>query len=87
MKGTASETFWKSSRSSATPTERAIAIRCSTALVEPPSAITVTIAFRKAGAVMMADGRRSDASSSRMAAPAAKHSSTFSCELAGLDDE
>ena len=47
--GTRSLTFWKSSIDSGTSTARAMAIRCSTALVEPPSAITTTIAFSKRG--------------------------------------
>ncbi len=33
-----------------------MAIRCSTALVEPPSAITTTMAFSKAWRVMMSRG-------------------------------
>eukprot|EP00976_Prorocentrum_cordatum_P026942 547130-Prorocentrum_minimum.AAC.1 len=42
---------WKSSRVSSMPAESAMAIRWSTALVEPPSAITVTIAFSNAARV------------------------------------
>ena len=39
--GTRSLTFWKSSIVSGTSTARAMAIRCSTALVEPPRAMTI----------------------------------------------
>ena len=40
MNGMRSLTVWKSSIVSGTSTARAMAIRCSTALVEPPSAMT-----------------------------------------------
>ena len=56
MKGTRSETRWKSSIVSATPAERAIARKWSTALVEPPVAMTSTIAFSKAARVMTSRG-------------------------------
>lgn len=59
MKGTRSETRWKSSSVSVMPTEWAMAMRCSTALVLPPVAITVTIAFSNAARVMMSRGRMS----------------------------
>ena len=45
---------------------RAMASRCSTALVEPPSAITTVIAFSKAARVMMSRGLMSALSSSRI---------------------
>ena len=47
---------WKSSIVSGTFTLRAMAIRCSTALVEPPSAITTTIAFSNASRVITSRG-------------------------------
>mmetsp|Transcript_11442 Transcript_11442/g.29743 ORF Transcript_11442/g.29743 Transcript_11442/m.29743 type:complete len:200 (-) Transcript_11442:706-1305(-) len=87
MNGTESETSWKVSRERLRPTARPIAIRWSTALVEPPRAITVTIALRNAAAVMMSDGLRSSINSRFIAAPAATHSAIFSSELAGLEDE
>ena len=43
----------KSSRLSSTPASRAMASRCRTPLVEPPSAITSVIAFSNAGLVMI----------------------------------
>ena len=79
-------TAWKSSIVSGTPTERAIAIRCSTALVEPPSTITTTIAFSKAARVMMSRGLRSSSSRLRIAAPARRHSSSFAGSSAGVDE-
>ena len=57
--GTRSLVAWKSSMVSGTPTARAMAIKCSTALVEPPSAIVTTIAFSNASRVMIARGRSS----------------------------
>ena len=86
MNGTRSLTFWKSSMVRSTSTERAIAIRCSTALVEPPSAITITIAFSNASRVMMSRGLRSRSSRLRIAAPAAKHSSSLRGWVAGVDE-
>ena len=47
----------KSSISSFTPAVCAMASRCSTAFVEPPSAITTVIAFSNAFRVMMSSGR------------------------------
>ncbi len=46
----------KSSSSSGTPAACAIASRCSTALVEPPSAIVTTMAFSNASRVRIIDG-------------------------------
>ena len=70
----------------ATSAARAIAIRCSTALVEPPSAITTTIAFSNAARVMMSRGLRSRSSKLRIAAPARKHSSSLAGSSAGVDE-
>ena len=47
----------KSSSSSSTRASLAIASRCSTAFVEPPSAITTAIAFSNASFVMMSRAR------------------------------
>ena len=67
----------KSSRSSCTFASRAIASRCNTALVEPPSAMTTVIAFSKASRVMMSSGFRSLRISSITAAPAWRQSADF----------
>mmetsp|Transcript_80 Transcript_80/g.178 ORF Transcript_80/g.178 Transcript_80/m.178 type:complete len:206 (-) Transcript_80:693-1310(-) len=85
MKGTLSEHAWKSSRVSSTPAASAMAIRCSTALVDPPSAITVTIAFSNAARVMMSLGLRSSLRRFRIAAPAIRHSSIFRGSSAGME--
>ena len=63
MKGTRSDTAWKSSRVSSMPTACAMAIRWSTALVDPPSAMMSTMAFSNAARVMMSLGLRSISSS------------------------
>ena len=55
--GVRSLTVWKSSISSGTPASRAIASRCSTALVEPPVAATPAIAFSNAARVRMSCGK------------------------------
>jgi hypothetical protein len=87
MKGTLSETAWKSSRVSVMPTACAMAIRCSTALVDPPSAMMITMAFSNAARVMMSRGLRSISSMCLMALPAMKHSSIFSGSSAGMEEE
>mmetsp|Transcript_28157 Transcript_28157/g.69343 ORF Transcript_28157/g.69343 Transcript_28157/m.69343 type:complete len:286 (-) Transcript_28157:657-1514(-) len=87
MKGVRSDTAWKSSRVSVMPTECAMAMMCSTALVEPPRAMMITMEFSKAARVMMSRGLRSMASRCFMALPAMKHSSIFSGSSAGMDDE
>ncbi len=86
MKGTRSLTAWKSSMVSSTSTDRAMAIRCSTALVEPPSAMTITMAFSKASRVMMSRGLMSFSIRFRIALPAATHSSSFFGSVAGVDE-
>src|SRR3989344_4759250 len=55
-RGVLSEIRLKSSIVSSTSAARAIAMRCSTALVEPPSAITTVMAFSNAFFVMMSRG-------------------------------
>lgn len=93
MKGTRSDTRWKSSSVRSSSQARAMAIRCSTAckgrvfqhgtwfraynpsqhppaLVEPPVAMTSTIAFSKAARVMMSRGLTSRRSSSNTYLPA-----------------
>ena len=78
-------TFWKSAGARSTLTARAIAIRWRTALVEPPSAITVTMAFSNARRVMMSRGLRSSSSRWRIAAPARRHSSALPGCSAGIE--
>src|SRR6187551_3819853 len=68
-------------------TDFAMAMRWSTALVDPPVAITTVMAFSNALRVMMSRGLRSSASRLRMALPAAAHSSFLDWSMAGLDDE
>src|SRR3990172_1917851 len=65
---------------------RAIAIKCSTALVDPPSAITTTIAFSNAARVMMSDGFKSSSNNFCIAAPARWHSSAFAGSTAGVEE-
>ena len=72
----------KSSSDSFTCAECAIASRCSTALVEPPSAITVVIAFSNAWRVRMSRGRRLRSTSATTAAPARSASACLSGEIA-----
>mmetsp|Transcript_19711 Transcript_19711/g.53171 ORF Transcript_19711/g.53171 Transcript_19711/m.53171 type:complete len:217 (-) Transcript_19711:778-1428(-) len=87
MKGTASDTSWKSESLTSSPTERPMAMRWSTALVEPPRAMTVTMALRNAPLVMMSEGQMLSMSRRFTAAPAASHSLIFSSEVAGLEEE
>lgn len=67
-------------------THLAIAIKCSTALVEPPSAITTTIALRSDLRVMISRGFKSIFSNSSRYFPANRHSSNFSGSSAGVDE-
>ena len=64
-----------------------MAMRWSTAFVDPPVTMTMRIAFSKAALVMMSRGLRSSSSNFLIAAPAALHSASFSSESAGDDDE
>ena len=57
MWGTAGGTLLKSSSASSTRASLAMASRWSTALVEPPRAITTAMAFSKASLVMICRGR------------------------------
>ena len=73
----------KSSIASFTPAACAIASRCSTALVDPPSAMTVVIAF--SNALLRQDVARADAAldaARTTAAPARAQSSRLSSEMA-----
>mmetsp|Transcript_100366 Transcript_100366/g.323943 ORF Transcript_100366/g.323943 Transcript_100366/m.323943 type:complete len:218 (+) Transcript_100366:671-1324(+) len=77
---------WKSSITSSMPAVAAIARRCSTALVEPPSAFTTTMALSKDFLVRMSSGFRSRSRSMRMASAARWHSWRFSGEVAGAEE-
>jgi len=72
----------KSSIDSSTPAACAIATRCSTALVEPPRAMTSVIAFSKAARVMMSRGRMSRSSRCITASEARRQSAFLSSETA-----
>lgn len=63
-----------------------MAIKCSTALVEPPSAMTMTIALRNAFSVMMSRGFKSIFNKSRRYFPASRHSSSFNGSSAGVEE-
>ena len=73
----------KSSSDSFTFAAWAMASRCSTALVEPPSAMTTVMAFSKAFFVRMSSGRDAAlAACPRTAAPARRQSSILAGEMA-----
>ena len=59
-----------------------MASRCSTALVEPPSAMTTVMAFSKAFFVRMSSGRMPCLSISTTHAPARRQSSILAGEMA-----
>ena len=63
-----------------------MASRCSTALVEPPSTITIRMAFSNAALVMILRGVRLRSSRSQTARPAASHSSSFCGWTAGVEE-
>lgn len=67
-------------------THLAIAIKCSTALVDPPSAMIITIAFRNDFLVMMSLGFKSIFNNSRRYFPARRHSSSFNGSSAGVEE-
>ena len=72
----------KSSSFSATPAVWAMARRWSTALVEPPRAMTTVMAFSKASFVMMSSGRMPRLMRSKTAMPAARASAALAGEVA-----
>ena len=67
-------------------THRAIAIKCSTALVDPPSAMIITIAFRNDFSVIMSLGFKSIFNNSKRYFPARRHSSIFNGSSAGVEE-
>ena len=68
----------KSSRPSLTPAAWAIAMRCRTALVEPPSVMMSVMAFSKASFVMISRGVMPSLIMFMTAAPASKQSMSLS---------
>ncbi|KAJ1667756.1 hypothetical protein GGF38_002751 [Coemansia sp. RSA 25] len=81
------EISWKSSNVRLIPIAREMAIKCRTTLVDPPMAMAMVIAFSNALRVMISFGHTLSSRILRMAAPTLKHSSSFSCDVAGDDDE
>jgi hypothetical protein len=65
---------------------RAIAIKCSTALVDPPSAMIITIAFLNDFSVIMSLGFKSIFNNSKRYFPARRHSSSFNGSSAGVEE-
>lgn len=64
----------------------AIAIKCKTAFVDPPRAITITIAFSSDFLVMISRGFKSIFSSSKRCIPAKRHSTNFNGSSAGVEE-
>ncbi len=73
----------KSSRSSATPASRAIASRCSTALVDPPVAATPAMAFSSAARVRIVRGVRPAAIARTATSPACLATAARAWAVAG----
>jgi hypothetical protein len=67
-------------------TYRAIAIKCRTALVDPPSAMIITIAFLNDFSVIMSLGFKSIFNNSKRYFPARRHSSSFNGSSAGVEE-
>ena len=87
MWGTRPATRLKSSRLSMTPASEAMASRCSTALVDPPRALTTAMAFSNASRVRMSLGRISLRSRFSTATPLAWAKSSRRLSGAGGDDD
>ncbi len=68
-----------------TPTVRAIASRCSTALVEPPLAATAAIALSNARRVRICDGRMSCSKTCSASRPAASAAVTLPGSTCGIE--
>ena len=64
----------------------AIAIKCKTALVDPPKAIISLIAFSKDSLVIISDGFISSNNSFFIALPQFSDSNSFTSLFAGLDE-
>jgi len=63
-----------------------MAIKCSTSLVDPPRAMTITIAFRNYLLVIIFLGLKSIFSNSKRNFPERRHSSSFSGSSAGIEE-
>jgi len=63
-----------------------MAIKCSTTLVDPPRAMTITIAFRNDLLVIMSLGLKSIFSNSKIYFPKKRHSSSFGGSSAGVEE-
>ncbi|CAB4688124.1 unannotated protein [freshwater metagenome] len=85
MCGTLAAMRLKSSSSSATPASFAMASRCNTALVEPPSALVTAMAFSNAFLVMIWRGVMPRRSMLTTASPASTASSSRRRSTAGGD--
>ena len=85
MNGTLSLIRWKSSKVTSTPHAFAMAIKCRTAFVLPPVAITNTIAFSKLAFVIMSLGLMSRFINSSKYLPANRHSTFFNGSSAGVE--
>ena len=64
----------------------AIAIKCNTALVDPPNAMTVTIALCSDFGVIISRGFKSIFNNLSRYSPAKRHSSNFNGSSAGVDE-
>src|SRR5690606_9775876 len=84
--GVVSPNLMKSSKVISTSTDFAIAIKCITALVEPPKTITKRIAFSNAFFVMISLGLISFSNNTLIAAAAFAISSFFALLFAGLEE-
>ena len=73
----------KSASDSSRPVSCAIAIKCRTALVEPPVVATAAIAFSRASCVMMSRGRTPRRTRSMTNRPTPRATSRFSVLVAG----
>ena len=85
--GTRWPTRLKSLRESGTPAALAMASRCSTALVEPSSAVTTVMAFSNASKQRMSDGLMPACTSRAAACPAENASRRFCSLTASCADE
>ena len=74
-----------SSSVNSTPTSFAIAIRCRTALVDPPEAATAAVAFSKAVRVRIWDGRRSAARTCMTIRPTSSAALSLFESMAGIE--
>ena len=74
----------KVSRVSGTPASLAMAGRWSEVFVDPPKAISTVMAFAKASAVMMSEGRRSRFTSSMICIPVSLARRIRSAQTAGM---